>query len=55
MMEKKEIHLVDKMNHLVAKLKAREGITTSDVRYIAPQSGEMIALVTHINKTNTYI
>ena len=42
--------LVDEMKNLAAELKAREGITPSDVKYIVPQSAEMITLVIKINK-----
>ena len=38
------------MKNLAAELKAREGITPSDVKYIVPQSAEMITLVIKINK-----
>ena len=38
------------MKNLAAELKAREGIKPSDVKYIAPRSAEMIALVALLNK-----
>ena len=38
------------MKNLAAELKAHEGIKPSDVKYIAPRSAEMIALVIQLNK-----
>ena len=49
MMEKKNLLKVDKMKNLAVHLKAREGIQPSDVKQIAPQSAEMLALVVALN------
>ena len=38
--------------NLVAQGKAQDGIKPSDVKYIVPQSAEMIALITRINKND---
>ena len=51
MKEKKDIIRVDKMKNLAAQLKAREDIKPGDVKYIVPQSAEMIALVRIVNNS----
>ena len=47
-METKKLLLIDEMKNFATELKAREGITSSDVKDIVPRSGEMIALVTQL-------
>ena len=42
----------DETKNLVAQGKAQDGIKPSDVKYIVPQSAEMIALITRINKND---
>ena len=49
--EKKDLLRVDEMKNLTAQLKVREGIKPGDVKYIVPQSAEMIALVRRINNS----
>ena len=49
MTEKKILLKVNEMKNLAVQLKAREGIQPNDVKKIAPQSAEMLALVIAIN------
>ena len=42
----------DETKNLVAQGKAQDGIKPSDVKYIVPQSAEMIALITRIKKND---
>jgi hypothetical protein len=49
MMEKKNLLKVDEMKNLAVQLKAREGIQPSDVKQIAPQLAEMLALAVALN------
>ena len=49
MAEKKKILWDNEMQRLVVEGKGRDGIETSSVKYIVPQSSETKALVERIN------
>ena len=50
MKEKVNLLRISEMKNLVAQGKAQDGIQSRDVKYIVPQSAEMIALITRINR-----
>ena len=50
--EKKDHLRMDEMKYLFAQGKARDGIELKDIKYIVPQSAEMIALISVINRND---